>query len=214
MFPLSLRPNLLGGTALTLLTLVGSLGASASVEAQTTVPPQVTIDSISSKGSACPQGTTTVNVSEDKKALTVLFAEYAMEIGAAAKSHYAYKSCDVSIKLKAPAGWSYAPYTFDYRGFSSLAAKTYVLFQTFYYFGGVYRWYDQMTKKGAVDADFTHRVNVKGGYLWSPCNSKPRELLIRTRAYLYGREGTFGLDSLDGEIGQSQTIGLQWRRCS
>ena len=195
-----------------LATLVASLLLAGVARAQT-VAPQLAITSVTSSGTACPQGTTSANVSEDKKALTVLFAQYALEIGPAVKKYFDFKQCNVSIRVKAPAGWSFAPYNFDYRGFANLTANTYALFRTFYFFNGIYRHFDQMSQKGTLTDEFTRRVTLKNAPIWSSCNGNPQEIRIASQAWLYGKEGAWYLDSLDGEMGKSQTLGLLWKKC-
>ena len=204
------------------LKLLAPLALLLSANAMAQAPGgEVYIKNISYNGSGCPLGSVAENVSSDKQAFTLTFAEYIAEAGNGLSIRDGRKNCQITLDLKIPQGWQFSIGTFDYRGFVYLSDRNMrAEHNTSYYFQGQGRTGRfRETMRGFQDDyyQFRQRVGLES-LVWSSCNAS-RALNINTaisvRNYNKRRnpdgEGVIGTDSLDGSI--KQIWGLRWRRC-
>lgn len=186
---------------------------SSAAQAQSPAPGQVYIRSIQYNGSGCPVGSVAGNVSPDKKAFTLTFAEYIADVGP--QRRIDRKFCQLIVNLQIPQGYQFSIGTFDYRGFIALDPGTQAMHQTSYYFQGqgqTGRFNKRIFGPNFDDFFFREQVGLES-LVWSPCGAQ-RALNIKTSlmARSDGRGyGLIGNDSVDGEI--RQIYGLRWRRC-
>jgi hypothetical protein len=153
------------------LLAIGLLTVSTTSFAQETVPENVGISEIIHAGSGCPQGTVATYISEDKQAMTLIFDSYNVQVGVG-QSAQVSKSCNIKLKLTAPAGWSYGIVSADFRGYANLDAGVIGEQSATYRFGPA-RWADAGTMRltGAVSADYVNSTNADSSAVqWSPCN--------------------------------------------
>jgi len=86
-------------------------------------------------GSGCPQGSASVTLSPDNQQLTVLFDSYTVQTGAAT-ARIDRKSCNLSIPVTVPGGYSVSIIQADYRGFNSLPRQARSQLNVEYFFAG------------------------------------------------------------------------------
>lgn len=204
-----------------LSTLVASFAAlTFSSMALADAPSQLTIDGISYGGTGCPQYSVSNMVSSDRKAFTLLFDEFVAEIGPGVPRAENRKTCQITLDLRFPQGWSYSIVKLDYRGFAGLDRGIAGKQQSTYYFMGESRTARAFTDiNGPIDDDYhyTDRLGVDQ-VVWSPCGAN-RPLNIKAEVRLRNKNrraypdatGIMTLDSMDGAV--VHKYGLQWRRC-
>ena len=112
-------------TLIKLAALTAALtGASAAYAGPD--PSQVYIENFTHNGAGCAPGTTALNISPDRLAMTVIFDSYFVEGGtqSAARREEVLTPCLMNIRMHVPAGWQFAIHQVTYRGFASLDANT------------------------------------------------------------------------------------------
>jgi hypothetical protein len=82
-------------------------------------PSELRIENIEPKGSGCPDGSVTVDISDDAKALTVLFDDYVVDTEDS-RNGYAKKNCNLDIHLHTSSGWQFGFFEVDFRGYADL----------------------------------------------------------------------------------------------
>lgn len=168
-------------------------------------------------GPGCPQGSVSQLVSPDKQSFTLLFDEYAAEIGPGIPRLKNRKSCQLAVDLSFPSGWSFSLATLDYRGFASLdSGVTGTQVASYYFQGQGYTGTFSTDIRGPYDDNYQVRDQIGlNAMVWSPCGAT-RALNIKTEVRLAARssasKGVMTMDSVDGEV--KQVYGLNWRRCN
>lgn len=190
----------------------------------------VVVRGVRVQGSGCNQTTARASITEDGQTLSILFDNYAVEIGngsANPGSVSAQKDCRVMIDVEVAPGVQYALTQTDYRGFIALPASAY----------GYHRFSQIVPNQPIVSmreaqlrgpmAD-TYQVSVMqkpGRYIYSPCNQKFQTVDLLTQLYVSyfpnqrdRSVATINLDSVDSTIGQIDpdrvsTFRLSWRAC-
>jgi hypothetical protein len=99
-------------------------------------PDKIIIDVVTVNGSGCPPTTAAVAVSEDNTAFTITYSQFLAQVGVGAKPTDFRKNCQISLKVHAPQGFTYAVAQADYRGFASLERGATGLERANYYFQG------------------------------------------------------------------------------
>ena len=74
-------------------------------------------------GTGCPDGTVSVTLSPDQKALSLLFDQYQVEVGGETGKSFDRKSCNIAIPVHVPQGLSVSILKIDFRGFNHLPAS-------------------------------------------------------------------------------------------
>lgn len=185
-------------------------------------PAGFAIKAIKTQGPGCPEESVATNISDDRKAFTVSFSQFAIELPAGEKR--VRNSCRLTLKLDVPVGWQYSVASFNHRGFLALDEGIEAIHATRYFFkgrgkGGGFR----HTEIGEIAKDFVYTDSV--GILtsvfsreWSDCVGR-RDFIIDTAIQLKNKNprkfpnatGILSNDNADGEF--RQYFGLTWRRC-
>ena len=202
------------------------LAFAATQALATEYPPEgsIKIKSIEPKGSGCPTlESVSTNISDDGKAFTVSFSEFAAAIGPGLKLTEARKNCALLATLDIPNGWQFSVASFNYRGYMQLDKGIKAAHATQYWFqGDTETGYIKAETTGPAAKDFVYsdKIGLSSVYLpnhWSPCN-KARALIINPSVSLRrgpgsnaSSSGYIANDSVDGEI--ENVFGLIWRRC-
>src|SRR5512142_3478570 len=92
-------------------------------------PPHVTVALQAANGSGCPVGSTSVVNAPSGEAFTLLYSMFLANGGQ-------FKNCQVVVKVGVPAGWTYAIYEVDNRGYALLDETAIGSFQMTSYFTG------------------------------------------------------------------------------
>ena len=206
--------------ALALSTSMATIAISGSAFGWVVPADDITIEDISYNGSGCPLGTVMDNVSEDKQAFTLTFAEYIAETGPDYSPSDGRKNCQITLSLKVPQGWQFSIGSFDYRGWLYADKGIRAEHNTSYYFQGssqTARFRERISGPFFDDYQFTENVGIES-LVWSRCGVE-RALNINTaisvrntrKSKYPDAEGAMGTDSIDGQI--QQIFGISWRRC-
>jgi hypothetical protein len=180
-------------------------------------PDYVRIRNITWNGTGCPLGTTAANVSPDLQAFTLIFSQFAAEVGPGVSIREKTKFCQVNLDLDFPSGWSFTVFTADYRGYAAVDRGITGTIDSTYYFQGDARQARLSTRiAGAYDSDYLIRDTLGvDAYVWSPCGAQ-RALNIKTQATLTtpanrNARGLLTVDSIDGQF--KQIYRIAWQRC-
>lgn len=183
----------------------------------------VTIRGVRLAGSGCSESTANASITPDGQLLSILFDNYAAEIGTGSQNpdmSSLKKNCRVLIDVDVPFGYQYAIERTEYRGFAALPASAY----------GYHRFTQIIANqsvpsmreaqiRGPISGNYEVVVAQKPGRSpYSTCN-KPQqtiELLSELSiAYLpNSRDRQMALINLDSvDTGLNSRFKLSWRPC-
>jgi hypothetical protein len=117
------------------LVILSLLAGSAHAEAPPSEP--IVLD-ITANGTGCfaGGGSMAVTMAPDNTAFTVTYDPFLAQVGVGARSVDFRKTCQLSVFVHAPPGFTYAVAAADYAGFASLAAGATAVARTSYSFQG------------------------------------------------------------------------------
>ena len=156
---------------------------TTSLLAQPAAPSNVTIESISNAGNGCYPGSVAKNISDDGRAMTLLFDDFIVEAGPEVGPQQS-KSCNVKLGMKVPAGWSYSLFCVDFRGYADLDRNVKAAQSAQYTFDGSrHAKVGSMELVGPKALDYTHLTQIPVNSLsWSPCSTgEVKPLSINTK---------------------------------
>ena len=167
-------------------------------------------------GTGCPEGSAQTQISSDGQVFTTTFSQYEVELNPS--SELAMRDCQISIKLRSPAGQSYAVHAFYYSGTTFLEEGVRGQQTANYYFQGAAVTSRSVRTEliGPRDEVFVYKDEIATPQerVWSPCG-KDSDLEIITRMRLDnskpGRSGYMNLSALDGAT--KLEFKLDWRPC-
>ncbi|GBG66724.1 hypothetical protein CBR_g68708 [Chara braunii] len=137
--------------AFILAAIIVLLGVTARAES----PPESAIDLFTYMGSGCPANSAVGEISKDGQVLTMEFSEFSAETDAGNAGKR--KNCQISLKMRYPAGWTYSLETVSLRGYTRLDDKAKAVHRVSYYFtgeGGQGRFTKET--EGAYDDNYEH----------------------------------------------------------
>jgi hypothetical protein len=181
---------------------------------------QIAVEVVTVNGSGCPAGTAKVTANADNTAFTVTYSDYVAQTGAGASLTDFRKNCQLSIRLVAPAGFTYAIAKAEYQGFAHLAPGATGAEIANYYFQG-------SSANSPVSHTFvgpyndTWRTTDVGSLTdqdYAPCGAQ-RNLNINTELRVSAGSsdsaggGSFmSMDTTDASV--HTVYHLAWTRCS
>lgn len=173
-------------------------------------------------GTGCPIGTASVSLSPDQKAVSILFDQYAIEAGGSTGRSLDRKSCNLSIPVQIPQGYSISIFQIDYRGFNSLpwGARSQFNVEYFFNYGGSYpqtrgiRSSKSFSGPQSSDYGLTDQLGVEA-LIWTPCGAQANlrvntSMMVTTNSRREQAMST--VDSAD--ISAGIVYHVQWRRCN
>ncbi|WP_374074533.1 DUF4360 domain-containing protein [Bdellovibrio bacteriovorus] len=191
-----------------LLTLVGVMSV-ISLKAQA----QVSLGQPAYGGTGCPAGSASVTLSPDNTALSILFDSYVAEAGNGRRVDR--KSCNISVPVQVPQGYSVSVFQVDYRGFNSVPRGGQARFDAEYFWAGARGPRISRTFVGPYNDVYTVSDGlIASAMVWSPCGASVNlrvntSMMAQTNAR---QEQTLAtVDSAD--ITSGVIYHLQWRRC-
>jgi hypothetical protein len=167
-------------------------------------------------GTGCPGGSASVTVSPDDTALSVLFDSYVAEAGFTTGRTIDRKSCNLTIPVHVPQGYSVAVFHVDYRGFNAIPNGAQSRFNAEYFWAGsrgptmTKTFYGPVNQNYILSNDLLARTLV-----WAPCGASVNlrinsSLLAQTNSRNDQTMAT--VDSAD--LTSGLIYHLQWRRCN
>jgi hypothetical protein len=202
---------------LLLLLIFGAL--TAPVMAQDLVPKTFLIKDLKTNGDACPQGSTTLNISEDKEAFTLNFSQFYVQKGPGAEPGDKRRFCRAVFDTEQDANWEYAVLAVNVRGFVQLDDKVTATQELQFGTRGI-EYTAQKQFLGPIVEDYVYGEHIAiGNGRWSGCRPKAAErvkdFVVKSTADIRGggknATGLMTVDSIDGGLVQSYE--LVWRQC-
>jgi hypothetical protein len=167
-------------------------------------------------GTGCPAGSASVVVAPDQKSLSILFDSYVTEAGNPTGRQIDRKSCNLTVPVHVPQGYSVAVFHVDYRGFNALPAGATSRFNVEYFWAGSRGPIVNNNFNGPLNQNYILSNNLLASALvWTPCGASVNlrvnsSLMTRTNASMQQAMST--VDSADLAAGLIYHI--QWRRCN
>jgi hypothetical protein len=176
----------------------------------TLVPPPgpvtVTVESVG--GTGCPQGTTTVAMSQDNEAFTVTYSDFLVQ----GNGNEVKKSCTIALRINHPAGYAYGIAATDFRGFAHLTDGARGVARNSYHFPGFPTRNSMHTYQGPMSDDW-QVTDTPDGVQHGPCNDrKPLTIEAELKVTGKGNASFMTMDSTDSSV--STTFRLSWKKCA
>lgn len=167
-------------------------------------------------GTGCPAGTASATVSPDQQSLSILFDNYVTEAGFTTGRQVDRKSCNITVPVHVPQGYSVAVFQVDYRGFNALPNGARSRFNAEYFWAGSQGPRISRNFIGPINQDFTLTNNLLASTLvWTPCGASVN---LRVNTSLMTNTNTAfeqALSSVDSaDISSGLIYHIQWRRCN
>ncbi len=166
-------------------------------------------------GNGCPAGTASAAVTDNGQAISILFDEYIAEAGNTTGRRLDRKSCNVSIPVHVPQGYSVSIFKVDYRGFNFLPRGASSQFNVEYFFAGSQGPRYTRNFVGPLENEYMITNNLQAQALvWSPCG---QSVILRANSSMRATANArmdqtmATVDSADVQAGL--VYHLQWRTC-
>ena len=198
-------------TLLKKLVLAASLSLSATAMAQ-----GLELGYPSTGGNGCPAGTVSANLSPDGQQLSILFDQFVAEAGPAVGKTLDRKSCNISIPVTVPGGYSISIMAVDYRGFVGLPSrKANARFTAEYFFANMPGPRMQRTFVGAQNTDYLIENDlVISAQVWSACGASTN---LRVNASIMLQNTDWAQDAIatvdSADISSGIIYQIAYRRC-
>lgn len=168
-------------------------------------------------GTGCPGGSASVNLSPDETALSILFDSFLVEAGRTTGRQVDRKSCNISIPVEVPSGYSVAIFQVDYRGFNLIPSSgAYTRLDTEYFWAGSRGPRFSRFYSGPRTENYTQSDGLMAQTLvWTPCGASVNLRVnssIMAQTNRQNEQTMMTVDSAD--ITSGLVYHLQWRRCN
>jgi len=166
-------------------------------------------------GSGCPSGSASITVSPANDAITILFDQFIAEAGNATGRRTDRKSCNLTIPVSVPNGYSVAIFQVDYRGYNLIPRGGMNRFDAEYFWAGAQGPRISRTFFGPLNDNFSVRDELLARNLvWTPCGVSVNlrvnaSMMTQTNSNFAQSMGV--VDSADVSAGLVYHI--QYRRC-
>lgn len=191
---------------LTALALITASAAQAS---------SIRLGTPSYGGTGCPGGSASVSVSPDNSAISILFDQFITEAGNTTGRRLDRKSCNLSVPVQVPNGYSVAVFQVDYRGYNAVPRGGYNRFESEYFWAGARG--PKITRQfnGPINDSYTLTDDlVARTVVWTPCGASVN---LRVNASMLSMsnsrmEQTLGtVDSID--LSSGLVYHIRFQRC-
>jgi hypothetical protein len=204
-----------------ILTFIATAGLKSIAQ---TAPENVTINSVETSGSGCPEGTAHVTMAPDNQSMTVLFDNFVAESNG--NKLLSILNCDVKVEFSVPRGWQYSIEGIDYRGGVSASVGSIAKHQSqFFVLNPRNKWkllsniLKKYNFKNTSTGNYIIHKDIKFSSVKPGCCHEDTSTLLwktaisaetvshRDSSYAY-----ISVDSIDAaQVGQK--INLKWKRC-
>lgn len=166
-------------------------------------------------GNGCPRGSASASLSPDRKSLSILFDQYIAEAGEYAGKRVDRKSCNLSIPVRVPQGYSLSIIKVDYRGFVSVPRGGRAQFNAEYFFAGARGPKRVATFRGPTDEEYAITDPLLAeAVVWTPCGADTNLRVNSSMMAVAGNRGEDTLATVDSaDVNAGVVYHLQWRRC-
>lgn len=168
-------------------------------------------------GTGCPQGTVGATLSPDSKVLSVIFDQYMAQAGKAPMIDR--KSCNLSVPVHVPNGWSVSILKIDYRGYTFVPPGAMARFDVEYFLKSFNSTSAgpkaSRTFMGPYDDTYliTNQLGISG-IVWSACGE---DVNLRINSSIMAKTNNKKQDVLatvdSVDIAAGMIFSLQWRQC-
>lgn len=166
-------------------------------------------------GTGCPAGTASLTLSPSETELSILFDSFVAESGGYTGLRVARKSCNLSIPVQVPNGYSVAVISVDYRGYNLVPSGGRNQVTAEYFWAGSQGPRLSQSFLGPKNDNYLFTNNLIASTLvWTPCSASVN---LRVNASVMSQTNTrmeqamMTVDSADVSTGL--VYHLQWRRC-
>ncbi|MBL7669018.1 MAG: DUF4360 domain-containing protein [Bdellovibrionaceae bacterium] len=167
-------------------------------------------------GTGCPAGTASVTLSPDHDAISILFDQFVTEAGSTTGRRVDRKSCNLSVPVKVPQGYSVSVFKTDYRGYNLVPESgAYNRLDTEYFWAGVRGPRFRKIYSGPINENYTQSNGIiVNAIVWTPCGAS---VTLRVNSSIMSQsnpqmdETMMTVDSAD--ISSGFIYHIQWRRC-
>tara|TARA_B110001454_G_C12723186_1_gene435823 strand:+ start:9703 stop:10311 length:609 start_codon:yes stop_codon:yes gene_type:complete len=168
-------------------------------------------------GNGCPAGTASVTLSPSEDAISILFDAFSASAGSSSGKRVDRKSCNLSIPVTIPQGYSVSVIQTDYRGFNYVPGSgAYTRLNTEYFWAGIRGPMFSKLFTGPQNKDFTTSNGIIAESLvWTPCGAS---INMRVNSSIMA-QSNYRMDQTDimvdsADITAGLVYHLQWRRCN
>lgn len=166
-------------------------------------------------GTGCPAGSASITLSPGEDAVSILFDQFVTEAGRTTNRRIDRKSCNLSIPVQVPQGYSVAVFQVDYRGYNAVPRGAFNRFDAEYFWAGSRGPRVSRQFNGPLNENYTVSDNLVASTLvWTPCGASVN---LRVNASLQSMSNSqmdqtmATVDSAD--ISSGLIYHIQWRRC-
>ncbi len=190
--------------------MLNTFAAAAFALSTVVAPPgSVTIEVLAVTGEGCPVGSATVGMSPDNEAFTVTYSDFVVS----ARGPGAHKTCEITLKVHHPEGYTYGIAATDYRGFANIGAGSHGEVKAHYFFPGRPTRHSSQRYPGPVSDNWqVTDTPDPGSVVHGPCKDR-KPLTIKAELRVSGKaaESFMTMDSTDSSV--SAKFKLSWRKC-
>ncbi|MFS4457983.1 DUF4360 domain-containing protein [Bdellovibrio sp. HCB2-146] len=166
-------------------------------------------------GTGCPSGSASVTLSPDNSAVSILFDSYITEAGHATGRTVDRKSCNISVPVQVPNGYSVAVFQVDYRGYNLVPRGGMARFDAEYFWAGSQGPRISRTFMGPTNDNFSLTDNLLAQTMvWTPCGASVNlrvNTSMMSKSNARGEQAMSMVDSAD--ISSGLIYHIQYRRC-
>lgn len=196
-------------------TIVAPLPAAAAPD-----PNSVYVESITYGGTGCPLGSVGTSIPDNRLSFTLIFDSFVASTGAGIPVTEARKTCQFSIALNAPDGWTWTVVAVDARGYVQLPSGVTATVSTRFEFAGHVAT-SQKAFTGPTNRDYLYRAKSLPLVLSAGECGGDGVLTVNQAIGITGPAGTSAQitsDSLDvslsGGTGSPAGVQIAWYQCS
>lgn len=198
--------------SLLLIALVSVFGLAANAK------DDIQLGEPSYGGTGCPQGTVGITLSPDSKVLSMIFDQYVAEAGKSSGKTIQRQTCNLSVPIHVPQGFSVSVLKVDYRGYVFAPKGTQAQFNVEYFlksFNGSAT--GPKVQKTFANYDNEYLISNQLGLsalVWSSCGE---DVNLRVNSSITARTNAKKEDVLatvdSTDIAAGIIYQLQWRSC-
>jgi len=167
-------------------------------------------------GTGCPQGSASVSLSPGGDAVSLIFDQYVAEAGRTNGRRIDRKSCNISIPVAVPSGYSVAVFQIDYRGFNAIPAGGMSRLDAEYFWAGSRGPRVSRVFTGPTDDNYTVTDQlIASTIVWTPCGQQ--NVVLRANTSMMAQANSrmdqtmATVDSAD--VSSGLIYHMQFRRC-